>query len=165
MNILSSSEFSVLVVESDHQSRQRYKHFFRQIDANVEILTTAAQAYLKIQQGEQYDLVLCDVNYPNINGITLIIRCRQHPQYCELPIIIVGRYDDSCEIALQVGANAWLAKPVDFSQLAALIEQQRQCNEVIMKSAFLEKSTFDEVDEDDEQAEADCWHGHWERSA
>lgn len=64
------------------------------------------------------NLVLLDMMMPEINGIEVTQRLRQHPQLKELPIVLITAYGEMvAEQGLNVGANDWLSKPVDFEEL------------------------------------------------
>lgn len=63
-------------------------------------------------QGHAFDLVVSDVDMPRMNGIELVKKIKQHPQYRALPVMIVS-YKDSEEDrlrGLEAGANYYLTK-------------------------------------------------------
>jgi two-component system, chemotaxis family, chemotaxis protein CheY len=71
------------------------------------------------------DLVLCDVNMPNMDGLTFARRVREtHPRNA-LPIIMLTTEgaEDFQEEGRQAGVDAWLRKPFDPAALRSLVEQ------------------------------------------
>jgi two-component system, chemotaxis family, sensor histidine kinase and response regulator PixL len=58
-------------------------------------------------------LVISDLNMPNMDGIELISNIRQHPQYKDLPIIMLTTEasQDNRKLAFDAGANLYLVKP------------------------------------------------------
>jgi two-component system chemotaxis response regulator CheY len=61
----------------------------------------------------RFDLVITDVNMPDINGLELIRFMRQSPALASVPLIVIsteGRPRDR-ERCLKLGANEYLAKP------------------------------------------------------
>jgi len=62
---------------------------------------------------EKIDLLLTDLNMPNMDGLTLIRNIRQDKEYSELPIIILSSLSDERDIkaGLEAGANSYLIKP------------------------------------------------------
>ena len=62
---------------------------------------------------EKVDLLLTDLNMPNMDGLSLIRNARQNPDYQDLPIIILSSLSDEDDInaGLNAGANSYLIKP------------------------------------------------------
>ncbi len=61
------------------------------------------------------DLVITDLNMPNIDGYELIRTIRQNKEYADLPIIILSSLesDEEIERGISSGANSYLVKPFD----------------------------------------------------
>ncbi len=64
-------------------------------------------------------LIITDINMPDINGLEFISFVREHPLYCRIPIIIVSTESspDDRQRGLQLGANAYLVKPFEPGEL------------------------------------------------
>lgn len=72
-----------------------------------------------------WDLVLADLNMPNMDGITLIRALRARPESRFIPILMLTT-DASVEckrVGREVGATGWIVKPFDPDQLIATIER------------------------------------------
>lgn len=61
------------------------------------------------------DLIITDLNMPNMDGFELIKTIRRSPDYKEVPIIILSSLQSNGEIqkGLELGANSYLTKPFD----------------------------------------------------
>ena len=59
------------------------------------------------------DLIITDLNMPNMDGYSLIATLRQNPEHRKTPIIILSSEADADdrEQGLQVGASSYLIKP------------------------------------------------------
>ena len=59
------------------------------------------------------DLVITDLNMPNMDGYSLISTLRQNPKHGATPIIILSSEADADdrELGMKVGANSYLVKP------------------------------------------------------
>lgn len=78
---------------------------------------------LRILPREKVDLVVTDINMPDINGLELVSFVRNNPLYKETPLIIVsteGSRRDR-EKGLALGANAYLVKPFKPEDLQQLV--------------------------------------------
>jgi diguanylate cyclase (GGDEF)-like protein len=75
---------------------------------------------------EPVDLVLLDVMMPEIDGLEVLRRIRGEPSPVLLPVIMVTAKHESEDIvrALELGANDYVAKPIDFAVLLARIQTQ-----------------------------------------
>lgn len=69
-----------------------------------------------------YDLILCDINMPNMDGLTFIRRYREMDETA--PIIILTTQEDAVhrEKGYKAGANLYLVKPVKPGHLALHIK-------------------------------------------
>jgi CheY-like chemotaxis protein len=80
---------------------------------------TNGQEGLTLAEAVQPDLIIMDVRMPVMDGLEAMRQLRQLPALKEVPIIAVSAsaYTSDEEKSLAVGANAFLAKPVDFNSL------------------------------------------------
>lgn len=72
-----------------------------------------------------WDLVLADLNMPNMDGITLIHELRARPESRFVPILMLTT-DSSVECkraGREAGATGWIVKPFDPDQLIATVER------------------------------------------
>jgi signal transduction histidine kinase len=72
------------------------------------------------------DLVLLDVMMPEIDGLEVLRRIREHPETVELPVIMVTALGDTRDVirGLELGANDYLTKPPQFEVLVARVRTQ-----------------------------------------
>lgn len=77
---------------------------------------------LKLIESQPFDLVLLDIMLPGIDGLEVLRRIRMQ-ENSELPVVMVSAKDDSQGIveALNIGANDYITKPVDFPVVLARI--------------------------------------------
>lgn len=71
------------------------------------------------------DLVLLDLNMPDMHGLEVLRFLRSHPHYQRLPVVILTTKADagSRAEALSAGASAYHTKPFQPAALAACIRQ------------------------------------------
>ncbi len=82
------------------------------------------EALRKLPQGK-VDLVITDINMPDINGLELVSFVRNNPLYQGTPLIIVSTEGSARdrEKGLALGANAYLVKPFQPEELQQLVSQ------------------------------------------
>lgn len=76
-------------------------------------------AALRLLPGGKYDLILTDINMPEVHGLELIRFVRQHPVQKDTPILVVSTQgtERDREKALQLGATGYVVKPVQMDAL------------------------------------------------
>ena len=80
---------------------------------------------LRILPREKVDLVITDINMPDINGLELVSFVKNNPNYRSIPLFIIsteGRERDK-EKGLALGADAYLVKPFAPEELQALVQR------------------------------------------
>jgi two-component system chemotaxis response regulator CheY len=73
--------------------------------------------------GETFDMVLSDINMPNMNGMDLLRNLRQMAQYKFTPIVLVTTESqlEKKQEGKRAGATGWIVKPFEPEQLLAVI--------------------------------------------
>ena len=68
---------------------------------------------------QQVDLVITDLNMPNMDGFELIKALRENPDYKDLPVIILTSLNDeeSKGRSARVGANSYIVKPFSLEKI------------------------------------------------
>jgi two-component system, chemotaxis family, chemotaxis protein CheY len=68
---------------------------------------------------EKIDLVITDLNMPNMDGYEFIKTLRESDQYRELPVIILSSLSDqvSRNLGLKAGAHSYLVKPFSIEKV------------------------------------------------
>ena len=69
---------------------------------------------------ERPDVVLLDLNMPEVSGFDILAQVRAHPDVQHIPVLMLTASDDAASKlqALELGATDFLAKPVNSSELA-----------------------------------------------
>ena len=81
---------------------------------------------------ERFDLIVTDVNMPDINGLELVSFVRRNPVYARVPLVIVSTEgsERDREKGLALGADAYLVKPFepeDLQRIAQALLEARRC--------------------------------------
>ncbi|MFG2512048.1 response regulator [Streptomyces sp. NPDC048584] len=91
----------------------------------IEVVTAADGAEcLEVVQQVRPDLVTLDVVMPRLDGLRTAARLRTDPRTSHLPLVIVSACSQyEIESGLEVGVDAFLAKPFDPAELVRLVQQ------------------------------------------
>jgi two-component system, chemotaxis family, chemotaxis protein CheY len=114
-----------LVVEDSPTMRQMIAFSLKRLNAKIIEAVDGLDALRKLSGGEKIDLILTDINMPVMDGLKLVSMVRQNASLRDIPIIIItteGAEEDR-ERALALGANAYIAKPIQSSQLIRTISE------------------------------------------
>ncbi|GAA0752801.1 response regulator [Sphingomonas sp. ABOLD] len=70
-------------------------------------------------KGATFDLIITDLNMPNMDGLTMIRELRKDPAQCGTPILFLTTESDDAmkQQAKAAGATGWLVKPFVPEQL------------------------------------------------
>jgi two-component system chemotaxis response regulator CheY len=80
---------------------------------------------LKTLPTQKFDLIITDINMPNINGLEVVSFVKGHPEYKSIPMIIVSTEQGEKEIqkGLALGASEYLTKPFLPENLKKVIQK------------------------------------------
>ena len=114
----------ILLVDDSASMREMVSFTLRAADYEVFESTDGVEA-LAFAQKNKVDLVVTDVNMPNMNGISLIKELRDLPDYKFVPILTLTT-ETGTEIKQQgkiAGATGWIVKPFDPDNLLKTIKR------------------------------------------
>lgn len=115
---------TILAVDDSPSMRQMVSFTLQSAGFDVTEAEDGVDALNKAKSGD-YNLVLADVNMPNMDGITLVRELRSLPNYRFTPLLILtteAGQDKKME-GKQAGATGWLVKPFNPEQLVATVQR------------------------------------------
>ncbi|MCS7009989.1 MAG: response regulator [Anaerolineales bacterium] len=87
---------------------------------------TTGQQGLEIAERENVDLILLDINLPDIDGYEIARRLRHHKKtslaYIPIIAITANALKGDAEKALEAGCDVYMAKPINIRELWAQVE-------------------------------------------
>lgn len=113
----------VLVVDDSATMRRMIVTSLREIqDIRCEEASNGMEAVEKLVL-EQYDLVLLDLNMPDMHGLDVLRFLQAHARFRGIPVIVLTtRGDEASRVeALNSGATAYLTKPFSPPELAGCV--------------------------------------------
>jgi two-component system chemotaxis response regulator CheY len=114
------------IISIDDSSTMRRMVAFTLKGAGYEVLEACDGAEaLKLLKGRPVDLVISDINMPNLNGIELTRQLRSLPAFSRTPILLLTTESDPGKKAegRAAGATGWIVKPFNQEQLLAVVSK------------------------------------------
>ena len=114
----------IMTVDDSPSVRQMVSFTLKQSGYEVVEAADGLDALKKLNLGP-VDMILTDLNMPNMNGIDLIRKVRANPAYKFIPIIMLTTESQQAkkEAGKQAGATAWIVKPFKPEQLVAVVKR------------------------------------------
>jgi len=150
----------VLIVDADADGRGVLARRLTDEGFGVEMARDGIDALRRIEEGAS-DLVVLDVLLPAMNGLEVLERIRRSRSMSELPVLLASRLGESADIVegLDRGANDYVVKPYDLSEIVARIDSQliahRSASQVAalarqleFRNAFIRQALGQHVPED-----------------
>lgn len=78
---------------------------------------------VRVALSDRPDLILLDLMMPTASGDSALSFMRGTPSLNDIPIVVVSAHPDVEQIATQLGADSWLAKPIKYDELRRCINQ------------------------------------------
>lgn len=119
------ADYSCLIVEDSPMMRQLLVFAMARVrNLSVTEADDGVDALRKLAAA-RFDLIVTDINMPIMDGLKLIRRVRTDPAHKDTPIIVItteGAQEDR-QRALQLGANAYITKPIQAPQVIAKVKE------------------------------------------
>ncbi len=109
----------IVVAEDDAVCRKIVVELSRKVADDVIQFRNGRSTWEFLQDNDAVDLLVTDVQMPEMDGLELIGRLRSDPRFRGLPVIIVSGKVGARDVRtfLEQGATAFLPKPVPHDQL------------------------------------------------
>jgi len=108
-----------ILVAEDSSSVRKFITLALKLKGFRVIACTDGMEALEKLPTETIDLLITDLNMPNIDGLKLIRTVREYPEYQDLPIIILSSLskDEDINKGIEAGANSYLIKPFNTKRV------------------------------------------------
>ena len=127
----SLTGISVLVVDDEADARTLLREILEQCGARVTTASSTVEALAALEQARP-DVLVSDIGMPNEDGYDLIrrIRALEKERGGRLPAVALTAYvgEDDRRRAISAGFHAHVAKPVELTKLATLVESLARQN-------------------------------------
>ncbi|GAB4165621.1 MAG: response regulator [Geothermobacteraceae bacterium] len=116
---------SVLIVDDSNTMRKIVARSLRQAGFDFETILEAGdgQEALNVLDGNKVDIILSDINMPNMNGVEFLRKKAEDPAIAGIPVVMITTEagSDILREALDLGAKGSVKKPFTPDQIQATL--------------------------------------------
>ena len=116
---------TILVVDDSISLRTVVKIALERAGYAVLEAADGVQALSALDKAGKVNLIVTDVNMPNMNGIELLTKVKQHARHKFVPVIMLTTesQDEKKAQGRAAGAKAWIVKPFMPPQLLSVVSK------------------------------------------
>lgn len=117
-----NSPKSLLIIDDEPSTSKVLEHFLRK-DFQVVTKSDGMEGMAWLEEGYKVDMIIADLNMPNLNGKEFVRVVRASNLYSDIPIIILSGTDESSERiqCLNLGADDFMLKPFNPMEVVAKV--------------------------------------------
>lgn len=115
---------NVLIVEDSKAIRSMIRVSLEEAGGFFAVEAGNGFEALKTLPTRRFDLIITDINMPDINGLELIGFVKSNPEYKDIPLVIVSteKSDEDKKRGLALGASGYVVKPFTKKDLMSMIK-------------------------------------------
>ena len=139
----------ILIIDDEKSIRKTLREILEYEKYQVDEAPDGAEGIAMVQK-EKYDIVLCDIKMPKMDGIEVLDKIMQLSS--DMPVVMIsghGNIETAVE-AVKKGAFDFIAKPLDLNRLLVTIRNAMDKSTLVTETKVLKKKvskTFDMVGE------------------
>lgn len=119
---------TVWIVDDDEEMTRAVQLMLKLLDCDARGFFNARSAAQTLLTGKRPDLIILDINMPEVSGLDMLEFIRRRAEWKDLPVLMLSTEaaDVTVDRALKLGADGYISKPVTIEEL-----------ERALKTAFL----------------------------
>ena len=138
----------ILVIDDEKSIRNTLQEILEYENHKVELATNGPEG-IELFEKNEFDVVLCDIKMPEMDGIEVLERILEKSN--DVPVIMIsghGNIDTAVE-AIKKGAYDFIEKPLDLNRLLVTIRNAMERIDLVTQTKVLKKKvskTYDIVE-------------------
>jgi CheY-like chemotaxis protein len=114
----------VWIVDDDQEMSHAMSMMLDLLDCQTTSFLHARSAAQSLLTGERPDMIVLDINMPEVSGMDMLEFLRRRPEWKDLPVVMLSSEaaDVTVDQALELGADAYVMKPVTLEELEKAID-------------------------------------------
>lgn len=113
------------IVDDDDEMRHAIKLMLELLDFKVGFYRDARSASKDLVAGNHPDVIILDIMMPQVSGIDMLEFMRRRSDLQKIPVVMLSSETTDVQVdeAMQLGADAFIFKPVTIDELEAAIRK------------------------------------------
>ena len=109
----------VWIVDDDEEMSRAVGLMLNLLDCDTTSFLNVRSAVQRLLTGKMPDLIILDINLPEVSGLDLLEFLRRRPEWKNLPVVMLSSEaaDSIVDKALELGADSYVMKPVTIEEL------------------------------------------------
>jgi DNA-binding response OmpR family regulator len=118
----------IWIVDDDEEMTRAIQLMLRLIDCEATGYFNARSATQALLAGNRPDLMILDINMPEVSGLDLLEFLRRRAEWKDMPVVMLSTEaaDVTVDKALRLGADGYVTKPVTIEELERVIDTALQ---------------------------------------
>ncbi len=114
---------NVWIVDDDEEMARAVQLMLKLLDCNVTAFLGARPAAQTLLSGKKPDLLILDINMPEVSGLDMLEFVRRRKEWKDMPVIMLSTEaaDVTVDKAMSLGADGYVSKPVTIDELEKVI--------------------------------------------
>ena len=114
----------VWIVDDDQEMTRAISMMLEMLGCQVTGFLSARNAAKTLLTGMRPDMLVLDINMPEVTGLDLLEFLRRRPEWKDLPVVMLSTEaaDVTVDQALELGADGYLMKPITLEELDKVME-------------------------------------------
>lgn len=115
----------ILIVDDSAAIRQSISFILAQEGYETIEASDGAEAFKTLGSIDAIDLIITDINMPNMDGIELIRKTRELPKFKFTPILVLTTESQGSKMneGKEAGATGWIVKPFNADKLLGIVKK------------------------------------------
>jgi len=115
----------IWVVDDDEEMGRAVGLMLKLLDCEATLFLSARSTVQTLLTGKKPDLMIVDINMPEVSGLDLVEFLRRRAEWKNMPIVILSSEaaDTMVDKALRYGADSYITKPVTLEELEASLDE------------------------------------------
>ena len=115
----------IWIVDDDEEMTRAVKLMLKLLDCETASFFNARSTVQAMMDGGRPDLILLDINMPEVTGLDLLEFLRRRPGTKDLPVVMLSTEasDVMMDRARELGADSYVSKPVTIEELERAMKE------------------------------------------
>jgi CheY-like chemotaxis protein len=119
------------IIDDDEEMIRAVRLMLQLLDLKVDAYRDARSAARQLLAGKKPDLIVLDINMPEVTGIDMLEFVRMREELRSIPVVMLSSETTDLQVdeALAKGADAFVFKPVTIEELEAAIRKAESAHQ------------------------------------